>query len=444
MMNIDKNRLKEVLSNLKIDELNQMQKEVLSVANENKDIILLSPTGTGKTIGFLLALLENLRPDDGSVQALILAPSRELALQINSVLKQMGIHWKSCCCYGGHPMAEEKKSILGNKPSIIIGTPGRITDHIEKGNFNPATIRILVIDEFDKSLEFGFHDEMAEIIEHLSSLNKRILLSATDADEIPEFTGVNGAIKLNFLDSSTSLPERIKLMKVISPEKDKIETLYNLLCSLGNSSSIVFCNHRDAVDRINKLLSDKKLETEKFHGGMEQPDRERALYKFRNGSCHILVSTDLAARGLDIPEIEHVIHYHMPINEEAFTHRNGRTARWNATGTSYLILSENEMSPTYISEDTEIYVMPQQISRPPKSKWVTLYIGKGKKDKLSKIDIAGFFYKKGNLSREDVGTIDLKEHYAFVAIRRAKVNQLLNLIHSEKIKGMKTLIEEAK
>ena len=225
---------------------------------------------------------------------------------------------------------------------------------------------------------------------------------------------------------------------------EKIDTLYNLLCSLGSSSSIVFCNHRDAVDRVHKLLEDKKLLAERFHGGMEQPDRERALYKFRNGSCHVLISTDLAARGLDIPEIEHIIHYHLPVNEEAFTHRNGRTARWDATGTSYLILHTEEKLPEYIPEDIETMELPENPSRPPKSVWTTIYIGKGKKEKLSRMDIAGFLYKKGNLTREDVGAIDVKEHYAFVAVRRAKVKQLLNLIQGEKIKGMKTIIEEAK
>ena len=441
---IQKNELiQAALHNLKIEALNPMQEAALDAASEKKDVILLSPTGSGKTLAFLLPLLLSLKPDDNTIQVLILVPSRELALQIDSVFKTMNTSWKTCCCYGGHPISEEKKSIQGNHPAIIIGTPGRITDHLAKGNFNPDTIRTLIIDEFDKSLEFGFHDEMAEIITQLPGLKKRVLLSATDAEEIPRFTGLNRTIKLNFLSDIPAEAPRLTLMKVISPVKDKIDTLYKLLCTLGSSSSIVFCNHRDAVDRVSALLSEKGMYNERFHGGMEQPDRERALYKFRNGSCHVLVSTDLAARGLDIPEVEHIIHYHMPVNEEAFTHRNGRTARWDATGTSYLILSSEEKTPEYIPTAIEIYELPEQAPRPSKPLWVTLYIGKGKKDKLSRIDIAGFLYKKGNLSREDVGAIDVKEHYAFVAIRRGKVKQLLTLIRGEKIKGMKTVIEEA-
>lgn len=444
-MMINKNELiQAALRNLKIETLNPMQEASLAQTAEGKDLILLSPTGSGKTLAFLLPLLLALKPGDSSIQVLILAPSRELALQIESVFKAMNTPWKTCCCYGGHPIAEEKKSILGNHPAIIIGTPGRLTDHLSKGNFDASTIHTLIIDEFDKSLEFGFHDEMAEIIAQLPGLRKRVLLSATDAEEIPQFTGLNRTVKLDFLDGVTAEESRLTLMKVISPDKDKVDTLYKLLCTLGSSSSIVFCNHRDAVDRVNSLLSEKGLYNERFHGGMEQPDREKALYKFRNGSCPVLVSTDLAARGLDIPEVEHIIHYHLPVNEEAFTHRNGRTARWDATGTSYLILNPEERIPEYIPSDVETFALPQNPPRPPKPLWATLYIGKGKKDKLSKMDIAGFLYKKGNLTREDVGAIDVREHYAFVAVRRNKVNQLLTLIRGEKIKGMKTVIEEAK
>ena len=443
---LEKNEIiQSALQNLKIESLNPMQEAALEQGTGKKDVILLSPTGSGKTLAYLLPLLLTLKPNNDSVQVLILVPSRELALQIDTVFRSMGTSWKTCCCYGGHPIAEEKKSIAGNHPAIIIGTPGRITDHLAKGNFDPETIGTLIIDEFDKSLEFGFHDEMAEIIAQLPGLKRRVLLSATDAEEIPRFTGLNRTVKLDFLPETSHEQEtRLKLMKVLSPSKDKIDTLYNLLCTLGSSSSIVFCNHRDAVDRVHKLLEDKKLSAERFHGGMEQPDRERALYKLRNGSCHVLISTDLAARGLDIPEIEHIIHYHLPVNEEAFTHRNGRTARWDATGTSYLILHAEEKLPEYIPQDMETMELPENPARPPKSVWTTIYIGKGKKEKLSRMDIAGFLYKKGNLTREDVGAIDVKEHYAFVAVRRAKVKQLLNLIQGEKIKGMKTIIEEAK
>ena len=444
MMKFDNQLLKSTLNNLKIEELNDMQKAAFKASMQDNDVILLSPTGSGKTLAFLLPLLYYMQTGSHGVQSLILVPSRELALQIESVFKQMGSDRKSCCCYGGHSMSEEKKNLINNHPDVVIGTPGRILDHLDKGNLDPSTIETLIIDEFDKSLEFGFHDQMADIVGRLPELKRRVLLSATDAEEIPQFTRMGEVVKLNFLTEDSDLSERLTLMKVVSPIKDKIETLCNLLCVNGNESSIVFCNHRDAVDRVCKLLKERKLECDRFHGGMEQPDRERALYKFRNGSSHVLISTDLAARGLDIPEVSHVVHYHLPINEEAFTHRNGRTARWDATGTSYFILNEEEKVPQYIPEDIEEFVFPYPIPKPSKSKWMTLYIGKGKKDKLSKMDIAGFLYKKGNLGKEDVGAIDVKDQYAFVAVKRSKAKQLLTLIRGEKIKGMKTIIEEAR
>ncbi|WP_373722566.1 helicase-related protein, partial [Bacteroides heparinolyticus] len=308
-------------------------------------------------------------------------------------------------------------------------------------------VHTLVIDEFDKSLEFGFQDEMAEVIGQLPRVKKRVLLSATDAEEIPQFVGVREGIayiKLNFLSEDDSLSGRLNLLQVVSPEKDKLETLYQLLCTLGDASTLVFVNYRESVERVAGYLSAKKFPCDIFHGGMEQQDRERALYKFRNGTCPVLISTDLAARGLDIPGMDNVVHYHLPVNEEAFTHRNGRTARWQANGSSFLILHAEERLPDYIFTEIPVFELSSQATKPIKPRWATLYIGKGKKDKLNKIDIVGFLYKKGGLTREDVGQVDVKEHYAFVAVRRSKLQQLLTLIKGEKIKGMKTIVEEAK
>ena len=436
--------IQTILSNLKIDQLNAMQEASIDAWKEGSDLILLSPTGSGKTLAYLLPLVSSLKKGVEGVQAVVLVPSRELALQIEQVFKAMATGFPVMSCYGGRPAMEEHRTMKGISPAVIIGTPGRMNDHLNKQNFEAGTVRMLVIDEFDKCLEFGFQDEMAEVIGKLPALRRRFLLSATDAEEIPRFTGMNRTLKLDFLNPEETVSQRLSVYRVTSPVKDKLETLYKLLCTLGNESTLVFCNHRESVDRVGKYLHSMKVYCETFHGGMEQDDRERALYKFRNGSCHVLISTDLAARGLDIPEIEHIIHYHLPVNEEAFTHRNGRTARWDATGTSYLILHTEEKLPEYIPEDIETMELPENPSRPPKSVWTTIYIGKGKKEKLSRMDIAGFLYKKGNLTREDVGAIDVKEHYAFVAVRRAKVKQLLNLIQGEKIKGMKTIIEEAK
>ena len=437
-------RIIQALSNLKIDTLNPMQEAAIDAWKEGKDLILLSPTGSGKTLAYLLPLLETLRPDVKGVQAVVLVPSRELALQIDQVFKSMNTPYKAMSCYGGRPAMEEHRTMKGMEPSIIIGTPGRMNDHLSKQNFDASTVKTLVIDEFDKCLEFGFQEEMATVIGQLPKLERRYLLSATESEEIPQFTGMNRTTRLNFLDTEEELSERIHIYKVMSPIKDKLETLYKLLCTLGSESTLVFCNHRESVDRVGKYLQSQKLPCGIFHGGMEQEDRERSLYKFRNGSCHVLISTDLAARGLDIPDIDHIVHYHMPIQEDGYIHRNGRTARWEAEGNSYIILHGEETLPAYVSEEPEIFELPEQTPKPSQPEFVTLYIGKGKKDKINKIDIVGFLSKKGNLGKEEIGRIDVKDHYAFAAVSRKKVKQTLQLIRNEKIKGVKTRIEEAK
>jgi superfamily II DNA/RNA helicase len=319
-----------------------------------------------------------------------------------------------------------------------------MNDHLGKANFDSSTVHTLVIDEFDKCLEFGFQEEMAQVIGQLPRLKRRFLLSATDTEEIPRFTGLNRTQKLDFLNGEEEVSSRIHIYKVMSPVKDKLETLYRLLCTLGSKSTLVFCNHRESVERVGKYLQSQKYPCGIFHGGMEQDDRERSLYKFRNGSCHVLISTDLAARGLDIPEIEHVVHYHLPIQEDGYIHRNGRTARWEAEGNSYIILHPEEQLPAYIDEEPETFDLPEETPKPSQPKFVTIYIGKGKKDKINKVDIVGFLAKKGNLKKEEIGRIDVKDHYAFVAVLRKKIKQTLGLIRNEKIKGVKTIIEEAK
>ncbi len=432
----------KALENLSIPDLNEMQKASLKANEEKRDIILLSPTGSGKTLAFLLPLLNQLDSARKEIQALILVPSRELALQIEQVFRSIGSGFSVGCCYGGHSVITEKR-MLENTPALLIGTPGRITDHIKQGNFSPDTICILILDEFDKSLEFGFTEEMSFIISRLSGLNKRILLSATEPEEIPSFTGITDPLRLDFL-AKKEVVKGLRIRKVVSPEKDKLNTLFRLICHAGNRSTLVFCNHRESVERVGEFLRDKGLICGLFHGGMEQPDREKSLFMFRNGSCYLLVSTDLASRGLDIPEIENVVHYHLPVNEEAFTHRNGRTARMYARGTSYLILHPEEKIPGFLSADFPEENLPERYNMPDKPLWATLYIGKGKKEKLSKGDIAGFLMQKGGLEKENLGKIEVKEHFSYAAIKETEIDNLILRIKNEKIKGIKTRFEKAK
>lgn len=433
----------QALEKLSIVSLTPMQEDALQTARQTNDVILLSPTGTGKTLAYLLPLIERLRQGATYVQAMVIVPSRELALQIESVLKTMGLPWRAMSVYGGRATMDEHRTMKGVQPTIIIGTPGRLNDHLNKGNIDASTITSLVIDEFDKCLELGFQGEMQEVVDKLPAVKHHYLTSATDMDELPTFTAMKRATKLNYLGTPES-ESKVHTYIVHSESKDKLHTLYKLLCTLEEGQAIVFLNHREAVDRVAAYLHEQKFFFEAYHGGMEQEMRERALYKFRCGSSNVLISTDLAARGLDIPEVRHIIHYHLPNSEEGYIHRTGRTARWNTEGSSYLILHSEEHIPEYLPHDATDYNLPERVGRPSPPLWTTLYIGKGKKDKINKVDIAGFLYKKGGLTREDVGTIDVHDYHAYVSVSRNKVRQLLTLISNEKIKGMKTRIEIAK
>ena len=429
--------IKKALENLKITALNQMQHAAIEAAKKG-DVLLLSPTGSGKTLGFLLPLLGLLDAKITTVQVLILVPSRELALQIEQVFKTMGSGFKVNCCYGGHPVKIERNN-LSQPPAVLIGTPGRLAHHLRRDSFTTDTIHTLILDEFDKSLEFGFQDDMTYIIRQLPNLKKRILTSATKMQEIPVFTGIHNPTEVDFLENKTNAPD-LKLKAVISPAADKLDTLFSLICKIGDKATLVFCNHREAVDRISELLWDRGLVHDVFHGGMEQEDRERALLKFRNGSHRLLITTDLASRGLDIPEIEYVVHYQLPHNEEAFLHRNGRTARMHAKGTSYLILTEDEKL-AYVKQNPEIEILPEELVIPKPTPWATLYIAAGKKDKINKVDIVGLLLQKGGLAKEDLGLIEVLDHSSYAAVKRNRIEKMVGLIKAEKIKNKKVKIE---
>ena len=435
--------VESILSILNIEALNEMQQAALDATVQHNNVIILSATGSGKTLAFLLPVLRSLDHAATTTSALIVVPSRELALQIETVFRNMGTGLKVTCCYGGHKREIEENALV-QPPALIIGTPGRIGDHLRRGNITADAIQTLVLDEFDKSLELGFRDEIEFILQSLPRLQKRILTSATPAVEIPDFIGATDAETLNFLPEGDAPSEALALQSVFSPEKDKIQTLFRLLCFLGNRSSIIFCNHREAVERTSELLADKGIINTFYHGAMEQRDREVALAKFRNGSVNFLVTTDLAARGLDIPNIRYIIHYHLPATPEIFTHRNGRTARMDASGTAILILSEAEKLPAYITAPVETVNLPPSETLPEKPKWTTLFIGAGKKDKVNKVDIVGFLSNRGELKREDIGLIEVKDFFSFVAVRKVKASHVLQLIKEQKLKNKKVRIDVAK
>jgi len=425
---------KDILEKLGIQALNPMQEEALLAVSSTANTVLLSPTGTGKTVAFLLPTLNALDVQCDNVQLLILVPSRELAIQIEQVIREMGTGFKANAVYGGRPFSKDKVE-LSHTPAILIGTPGRIAEHLRRETFSVEDITTLVLDEFDKSLEIGFEGEMREIVGYLPNIKKRVLTSATQGIEIPSFAKVDNPLIIDYLGTKIS---NLAIKKVVSPEKDKLKTLVDLIHHIGNQPGIIFCNYKDTIQFVSSFLEEKNIPHGLFYGGLEQIDRERALIKFRNGTHQIIIATDLAARGLDIPELNFIIHYQLPLKAEEFTHRNGRTARMNAAGTAYVLQWEKERTPDFIT--TSEILKLQKKSTKIQPEWATLYISGGRRDKISKGDIAGLLFKQGNLGGDEVGVIELKQDCAFVAVPRNKVESIIQKTNNTRLKKKKVRI----
>lgn len=425
----------DILEKLKITALNPMQEEAIDVIEKTTNTVLLSPTGTGKTMAFLLPLIKTMDAECTQVQALILVPSRELAIQIEQVVRNMGSGFKVNAVYGGRPMSKDKIE-LKHLPAILIGTPGRIADHFSSDRFSKTSIKTLILDEFDKSLETGFENEMKDIIHQLPHLNKRILTSATQGVAIPGFVRLDNPTTINYLkDSRTS---KLTVNTVIAADKDKLQTLVDLLLHIGNQPGIIFCNFKDSIEQVSANLDKNRINYACFSGGMEQRDRERSLIKFRNGTCQVLIATDLAARGIDIPEMKYIIHYELPRTLEEFTHRNGRTARVNAKGTAYVLLWKKEHLPGFIKNTTPVDISNKAPLKP--QFWETLFISGGRKDKISKGDIAGLFFKQGAINKDQLGNIELKQDCAFVAVPHSIANELVGKLNNSRLKKKKVRV----
>lgn len=434
----EKEFLPQVAERLGIAELNTMQKRMMSAASEGRDLILLSPTGSGKTLAFILPMLKMLRPSTGRVQAVVIAPSRELVVQIAGVLQNIGTGMKTTPLYGGHKFEDEENSLKAGA-DIVVATPGRLLDHINRRTVDVLPTRILVLDEFDKSLELGFETEMKKIVNRLKNVSREILTSATRADVLPEFLTLNDPLTLDFLEENRDLRRRTRVHRVDSDVSDKLESLRVLLSNLANEAdgyerSIVFVNHRESAERVAEYLKKNGVPAVLYHGAMDQRDRESAVAQFNNGSRPVLVATDLAARGLDIMEVKSVIHYHQPLTPESYTHRNGRTARVAAEGDIFVLVGPEESVREYIEFDDTRWLDPS-LQAPRKPLQQTLYFGAGRKEKLSKGDILGFLIKECGLEAGQIGIIDVKDHFALAAVAVDNPQSLLAVARAAKIKG---------
>lgn len=427
------------LERLGIPALNKMQEKMLATASANNNILLLSPTGSGKTLAFALAMMKYLNPPSGKVQCVIIAPSRELVIQIASVVKAVAVGFKVTALYGGHSALDETNS-LAAVPDIIVATPGRMVDHLQRRNVDPETVRILILDEFDKSLELGFEEEMKKIVKRLKNVSRIILTSATNLEPLPDFMPLSGVVTLNFLDKGEEVRSRMKVIKAPASGKDKLESLGALLSAIvkepETERSIVFVNHRESAERVADFLEKKGFDVVLYHGALDQKEREKGVALFMSGAKPVMVATDLASRGLDIDGVKNVIHYHLPLSSDIYTHRNGRTARVDKEGDIYLLTAPEEEIPDFVSID-ETFSIPEAISAPVKSRKTMIYINAGRKEKLSKGDILGFLTKEAGLEGSEIGKIFVYDHYSLVTVPKEKCENIIARISSSKLKGEK-------
>lgn len=429
---------KAILQKLGIEQLNPMQEEAQLAIHSTAETIILSPTGTGKTLAFLLPLVAMLDADLLEIQAIIVVPSRELAIQIEQVTREMGAGYRTLTVYGGRSFNKDKIA-LQTPPSILIGTPGRVAAHLRRATIDTEHTKALVLDEFDKSLEIGFEEEMKEIIAAIRPVEKKILTSATQGVRIPDFVKLQMPITVNYLDEKI---DRLTIKIVESPTKDKLPTLFQIVKRLNPQPGIIFCNFKDTIQRVSNYLDEHDIQHGCFYGNMEQADRETSLVKFRNGTHQLIVATDLASRGIDIPEIKYIVHYHLPHRKEEFTHRNGRTARMHSDGTAYVIKWTEERMPDFIDVDLERLTADKLVDSQENKAipWTTVRLSGGRRDKISKGDIAGFCFKQGGLEKGDVGIIELRNDHAFVAIRADKVGSLIKKINNQRLKKAKVRV----
>lgn len=437
----NKSILAAIKSATGIEQLNPMQAAVMAAHAQR--LILLSPTGSGKTLAFAIALLQRMDPTraGSGTRAVVVTPSRELTQQVYGVLRAVATGFKTLALYGGNPMEAEKRSIQAAPPDIIVATPGRLVDHLQRKTLDLTQARLLVVDEYDKALELGFQEQMQRIARVLARRSFTMLTSATQLDTLPDFIEGHDVETIDFTDHAPA--GHTEVISVPSATADKLDTLGALLRSVDSTlPTMVFVNHRESAARVASWLRKHGVAAVLYHGALEQRQREMAVAALASGAAPVMVATDLAGRGLDIPQVGAVVHYHLPADEKTYTHRNGRTARAGASGQVYVITGPEEYAPEFIVTQREFYpdTTAQGVVDTPT---VLLYIAAGKRDKISRGDIAGFIAKSAGVDPSLIGKIFVGQDYSLVAVAsRQGAQQVLQASRTSKLKGHKTRITE--
>ncbi|QFF97503.1 ATP-dependent helicase [Psychrobacillus glaciei] len=458
-------KILRAIEQLGYTEPTEVQQRVIPVALQKQDILVKSKTGSGKTASFATPLCELVDWEENKPQALVLTPTRELAVQVQEDITNIGRYKriKGLALYGKSPFARQKLA-LKQKTHIVVGTPGRVLDHIEKGTLDVSKMEYLVIDEADEMLNMGFLEQVESIIKLLPKERTTMLFSATLSDVIKKLSSkyMKQAVSIEIDAAEENAPD-IEHVKYVVREELKFSFLEKLTIIENPDSCIIFCRTKDRVEQLVDMLDEKGYTADKIHGGMMQEDRFEVMDDFRRGDFRYLIATDVAARGIDIEDITHVVHYDVPLEKESYVHRTGRTGRAGRSGKSIMLATPHEdkfvkeiedyigfeiptgaeLSPEAIVKSRTAFNLKMQEQPEVKeskgaqlnANITKLYFNGGKKKKLRAVDFVGTLAKIEGVSADDIGIITIQDTVTYVEILNGKGPLVLKTMRNTTIKG---------
>ncbi|AKD05804.1 DEAD/DEAH box helicase [Pontibacter korlensis] len=439
--------LLQALEALQYSSPTPIQEQAIPLLLQGADVAGQAETGSGKTAAFGLPLLQGVDPNLQQVQALVVVPTRELAVQVRQELKQYARYipnLKISAFYGGHSYKVEEAS-LEHPPQVLIGTPGRLTDHLGRKALNLSKTTKIVLDEADKLLEMGFEEELDKVMKALPGKRQTILFSATMEEDVKQLIADSLQDPRFVQATAAAVPERITYYGIKVQEPEKPKALVRLLQSIDSAGTVVFVNARLTTEEVAQQLQEQGFAARALHGKLDQRERDKTMTLFRNGTVAVLVATDLAARGLDIDVLQQIVHYELPQHEDAYLHRSGRTGRAGKSGTVYSLLSAREVSKLEQWPDVQVneWLELNRLTAADTSAssytptFTTLHISGGRKDKLSPRDIVGVLIAEVGLKASAIGKIEIQDRHSFVAIPEEFANQTVRKLNEAKIKGRK-------
>jgi len=435
------------LDSLGYTKMTAIQAQGLPHVLQGKDLIAKAKTGSGKTATFGIGLLTQINPRFFGAQALILCPTRELADQVGKELRKLARstpNIKLVLLCGGKPFRAQKDS-LEHGGHIIVGTPGRIQDHLDRGTLILDGLKTLVLDEADRMLDMGFNDVITEIIQQTPKTRQTLLFSATYPDSINKMCHavLNKPVTMSVeSEHSSNVIEQV-FYKVNKYPRDRDDILLALFEHYQPETSLVFCHTKIQCDQVARFLQNHQIEALAIHGDLEQRERDQVLVRFANHSCSVLVATDVAARGLDIKALKAVINYELPRDPEIYVHRIGRTGRAGEKGIALSLFNDLEQQRVKSIEEYQQKncqcEQAESLNRQPgfsiQSPMVTLQLDAGRKNKIRPGDLLGALTGDAGLAGSQIGKIDIFDISSFVAIERSALHKALNYLNRGKVKG---------